>query len=154
MEFPADAKWFKANINGTGFYRVNYPEQNWDALILALKRDHSAFTPADRAQLINDAFALSEYDKFTQQLIPFANVLISTNRAGFLAAVKPLEMCLYLLKETEIVPWAAALRHLSHWKVVLQETDLVGLINGFVQHIIAPIYNKVGWEDTGSHVEK
>jgi hypothetical protein len=22
IEFPADMKWFKANINGTGFYRV------------------------------------------------------------------------------------------------------------------------------------
>ena len=59
-EFPADAVWFKANINGTGFYRVNYPEHNWDALIRALDRDHAAFSTADRAQLINDAFALSE----------------------------------------------------------------------------------------------
>jgi hypothetical protein len=23
IEFPADMKWFKANINGTGFYRVS-----------------------------------------------------------------------------------------------------------------------------------
>ena len=59
-EFPADADWFKANINGTGFYRVNYPEPNWDALIRALDRDHAVFSTADRAQLINDAFALSE----------------------------------------------------------------------------------------------
>jgi hypothetical protein len=76
------------------------------------------------------------------------------HRAGLLPATKPLEMCLYLLKETEIVPWAAALRHLNHWRVILQETSSVILINGFVQHIINPIYNKVGWEDTGSHVER
>jgi aminopeptidase N len=60
VEFPGDAAWFKANLNGTGFYRVNYPLENWDALIEALQRDHTQFTPADRAQLINDAFSLSE----------------------------------------------------------------------------------------------
>lgn len=52
--------WFKANINGTGFYRVNYPEENWDALALALKKNHKQFSSADRAQLINDAFSLSQ----------------------------------------------------------------------------------------------
>ena len=54
--------WFKANVNGTGFYHVNYPRENWDALTLALQQDHTVFTAADRAQLINDAFSLSQYD--------------------------------------------------------------------------------------------
>ena len=53
--------WFKANINGTGFYRVNYPRENWDALTEALIKDHKTFSALDRAQLINDAFALSRY---------------------------------------------------------------------------------------------
>ena len=52
--------WFKANLNGTGFYRVNYPSENWDAIILALKENHLAFTAADRAQLLNDAFSLAQ----------------------------------------------------------------------------------------------
>jgi hypothetical protein len=54
-------KWFKANINGTGFYRVGYPRENWDALVNALIKDHKVFSVADRAQLINDAFSLSMY---------------------------------------------------------------------------------------------
>ena len=53
-------QWFKANVNGTGFYHVNYPQDNWEALIRALQRDHTVFSAADRAQLINDAFALSQ----------------------------------------------------------------------------------------------
>ena len=61
IEFPADMIWFKANVNGTGFYRVNYPEQNWDALIQILIKDHNTFSALDRAQLIDDAFALSRY---------------------------------------------------------------------------------------------
>ena len=53
-------EWFKANLNGTGYYRVNYPEENWDALTLALTKNHLSFTAADRAQLLNDAFSLSQ----------------------------------------------------------------------------------------------
>ena len=60
MELPGDAAWFKANLNGTGFYRANYPLENWDALVEALQRDHEVLSAADRAQLINDAFSLSE----------------------------------------------------------------------------------------------
>ena len=59
IEFPADMRWFKANINGSGFYRVGYPRDNWDALVNALIKDHKVFSVADRAQLINDAFSLS-----------------------------------------------------------------------------------------------
>ena len=76
------------------------------------------------------------------------------DRAGLLPATKPLEMCLYLVRETEIVPWAAALRHLSQWKLILQETEVLPLINAFIQHIIGPIYNTIGWEDKGTHMEK
>ena len=61
IEFPADMTWFKANVNGTGFYRVNYPRENWDALIQKLIEDHNTFSALDRAQLISDAFALSRY---------------------------------------------------------------------------------------------
>ena len=59
IEFPADMTWFKANVNGSGFYRVNYPRENWDALIQKLIEDHNTFSALDRAQLISDAFALS-----------------------------------------------------------------------------------------------
>ena len=59
VEFPADMTWFKANINGTGFYRVNYPNDNWRALIKTMTNDPNTFSALDRAQLIGDAFALS-----------------------------------------------------------------------------------------------
>ena len=59
VEFPADVLWFKANLNNTGFYRVNYPKHIWDGLTNQLLREHTIFSTADRAQLINDAFSLS-----------------------------------------------------------------------------------------------
>ena len=75
-------------------------------------------------------------------------------RAGLLPATKPLKMCLYLLKEEEIVPWAAALRHLDFWKVILQETDVIPGMNRLLRHLISPVYNKLGWEDKGTHMER
>ena len=63
-------------------------------------------------------------------------------------------MCLYLLKETEIVPWASAIGHLNAWKVLLRETDIVPLLNRFLAHLISPVYESIGWEDSGSHTKK
>ena len=59
VEFPADVTWFKANLNNTGFYRVNYPKHIWDGLTTQLISEHNILSTADRAQLINDAFSLS-----------------------------------------------------------------------------------------------
>ena len=63
-------------------------------------------------------------------------------------------MCLYLVKEREIVPWAAALRHLNSWKVTLGETNLLPMLNAFLKSLIGPLYNEVGWEDEGTHMQK
>ena len=46
-------------------------------------------------------------------------------RAGLVNVTIPLEMCLYLLKEKDYVPWAMALEHLQKWKDILQETSLI-----------------------------
>lgn len=134
VEFPSDVTWIKANMNGTGFYRVNYPKENWDGLTHALITEHTIFSTADRTQLINDAFSLSQ--------------------AGLVAVTVPLEMCMYLLKENEFVPWASALGHLKKWKQVLQETELIPQLNAFIRHLVSPMYNKVGWVDKGSHTDR
>ena len=117
VEFPADLTWFKANRNGTGFYRVNYPKENWDALTKALITDHQQFTSSDRTQLLNDAFSLS--------------------RSGLLSATVPLEMSLYLLNEREVAPWKMALFHLGQWKRTLQDTDLLPVLNSYIQHLVS-----------------
>lgn len=58
FEVAEDVKWIKANVNQSGFYRVNYDESMWAAIIEALHKNHSVFSPADRAGLIDDAFTL------------------------------------------------------------------------------------------------
>ena len=66
----------------------------------------------------------------------------------------PLEMCLYLLKEQDYVPWAMALTHLDKWKEILQETSLIPELNYFLRHVLTPMYNKLGWNDEGTHNER
>ena len=41
FDVPAGAKWLKANVDMNGFYRVQYTESNWKALITQLKDDHT-----------------------------------------------------------------------------------------------------------------
>ena len=53
--------WIKANVNASGYYRVNYEPAIWTSLIRVLTTQPTAFSPADRAQLIDDAFTLAWY---------------------------------------------------------------------------------------------
>ena len=64
-------------------------------------------------------------------------------RAGLVNVTIPLEMCLYLLKEKDYVPWAMALEHLQKWKDILQETSLIPDLNYLLRHILSPRYNQV-----------
>ncbi|XP_017779614.1 PREDICTED: aminopeptidase N-like [Nicrophorus vespilloides] len=51
--------WLILNKNVTGYYRVNYDEENWRLLTEQLMdRQLEAITPTNRAQLIDDAFDL------------------------------------------------------------------------------------------------
>ncbi len=61
VTFEVDPKiiWVKANVNQSGYFRVNYSQELWDALLNQLKTNHHAFSPADRASLLDDAFTLS-----------------------------------------------------------------------------------------------
>jgi len=58
MPFRAD--WIKFNVNQTGFYRVQYEGNLWNVLINVLLTNPNAFSPTDRANLIDDAFTLSK----------------------------------------------------------------------------------------------
>lgn len=58
FEVPANVQWLKANVNQSGFYRVTYSEDMWMSIINTLLVNHTIFSPADRASLIDDAFTL------------------------------------------------------------------------------------------------
>ena len=91
-------QWIKVNVEQYGYYRVNYPIQMWRNFIDALLDNPETFEPEDRANLLNDAFALAE--------------------AGLLSYEIPLRMSTYLRKETHLVPWEAVyykFERIAHW---------------------------------------
>lgn len=134
VELSPKVKWIKANLNGSGYYRVQYPDEMWLQLITQLKADHTIFSSTDRAQLLDDAFSLC--------------------RAGILEYKIPLDMATYLVKEESYIVWLTALSHLSTWVELLQETSGREHLNRFILNLIGPIYSKLAWEDTGDHVER
>ena len=56
------------NIQGTGYYRVNYEEANWLALASVLATDHMMIHRLNRAQIICDVAALYELGDVTQEI--------------------------------------------------------------------------------------
>lgn len=40
-------EWLVANINMTGFYRVNYDSDNWDRLLATLNTNHQVGKPTN-----------------------------------------------------------------------------------------------------------
>merc|ERR1711874_435378 len=134
ITLPAGLTWLKANVNGRGYYRVQYPPDIWRALTDQLHRDHTVFSAVDRAQLMDDAFSLG--------------------RAGQLSPDVALNMVTYLVKETALVPWQIALGHLSTWAELLEETVARKNLKKFILFLIDNIYKKLQWKDEGSHLDR
>ncbi|XP_059490156.1 uncharacterized protein LOC132205229 [Neocloeon triangulifer] len=88
--------WIVANLQQTGFYRVNYDEQNWHLLALALNTSDGfgTFNVFNRAQLMDDALALA--------------------RAKYVSYPKALDITNYLVYETEYLPWATSFKSLEY----------------------------------------
>ncbi|XP_015117204.1 endoplasmic reticulum aminopeptidase 2 [Diachasma alloeum] len=134
FEIPENAEFIKFNMNQSGFYRVLYPDEMWTAIIKTLMTNHRKFTPIDRANLIDDAFTLCE--------------------AGEINATIPLRLSLYLMNESDYVPWATALGYLHSWKQRLGESSGYKRYTAFLKKLLGPISKYVGWKDDGDHLTK
>ena len=71
-----------------GFYRVNYPEAEWNNFADLLMNNHEILSTKDRAHLLNEAFSLAE--------------------SGHVPYSIPLAMTKYLKKENSLIPWESA----------------------------------------------
>ncbi|RXN30301.1 aminopeptidase N-like protein [Labeo rohita] len=84
-----DTDWILANLNVTGYYRVNYDPQNWERLLKQLTSDHKVIPVLNRGQIIDDAFNLARYLEYTidpnmirKQDVTYAIVYIAGNVIG------------------------------------------------------------------------
>ncbi|KAI8424594.1 hypothetical protein MSG28_003037 [Choristoneura fumiferana] len=95
--------WLIANIQQTGFYRINYDQRNWQMLIKILN-DPSRFEkihPINRAQIVDDAMNLA--------------------LSGRLDYKTALDIINYLAHETSYVPWKAGLVALGYIDTMLSK---------------------------------
>ncbi|XP_072939870.1 putative aminopeptidase-2 [Epargyreus clarus] len=61
-------EWVIFNVQQKGIYRVNYDTHNWEMLASALKRNRTSIHRMNRAQIVDDVFALMRAEKITFDL--------------------------------------------------------------------------------------
>ncbi|XP_063887402.1 aminopeptidase N-like [Scylla paramamosain] len=136
QSLPDSRQWVIFNLQETGYYRVNYDENNWKLLIKQLKADHTMIHVNNRAQLIDDALNLAQ--------------------AGQLSYSLPLDLAAYLKKETSYTPWATALDNLKYIHKLFSRTGAYGALKDFMLSLLEPLYKSVGFQDspTDPHIDQ
>ncbi|XP_047453445.1 aminopeptidase Ey-like [Mugil cephalus] len=114
------ASWVLANVNVTGYYRVNYDLGNWERLFSQLESDHQVIPVMNRAQLVDDAFNLA--------------------RAGLVSTSLALRTTSYLSLETEFMPWQSALDNLHYYELMLDQTEVRQPMQDYIQKQVTPLF--------------
>ncbi|XP_011865488.1 PREDICTED: uncharacterized protein LOC105560735 [Vollenhovia emeryi] len=129
--------WILFNKDQTGYYRVNYDVENWQRLATYLNtKDYVNISAVNRAQLIDDALNLA--------------------RAGHLEYKTALQVTLYLNRETDYIPWYAAVRAFNYLDTVLLGGNSYTAYHKYVASKIQAFStsaNYTGTED-GDHINK
>ncbi|KAK4304350.1 hypothetical protein Pmani_023699 [Petrolisthes manimaculis] len=124
---PTRDQWVVFNLQETGYYRVNYDENNWNLLVQQLNTDHRVIHVINRAQIIDDAFNLARADQLSYRTA--------------------LSLITYLAKEESYTPIKSTLTALSYLDSMLKRTSSYGAFKKFVLKFIIPLYNSVGFKD-------
>lgn len=134
INVPSGTDWVKFNVGQYGYYRVNYPKEEWLQFGGLLQESHETLSTTDRASLLNDAFSLAE--------------------SGHLEYSIPLAMTRYLRKEQSLIPWKTAYDKLFSMSSLLQDTDTYPLFRKYMLGLVDQHYNRLGWKDDGDHTER
>ncbi|KAM9469986.1 alanyl (membrane) aminopeptidase b, tandem duplicate 1 [Clarias gariepinus] len=109
-----------ANLNVSGYYRVNYDMGNWNRLLQKLNNTHQSIPVINRAQIIDDAFNLA--------------------RAGITGTTLALDTTRYLSLEREYMPWESALDNLDYFYLMFDRSDTYGLLQDYIKQQVEPLY--------------
>lgn len=113
-----------------GYYRVQYEESNWNAIIDQLKSNHERFSIKDRMGLITDSFALCE--------------------ANMLQCRQTISLIAYLPKEKSWGPMVTGLKHLERWRRTLKYSESYLMLSEFVRTLLGKAASTLGWKNVGS----
>ncbi|KAK1874928.1 Aminopeptidase N [Dissostichus eleginoides] len=121
-EFVATkGEWILANVNCTGYYRVNYNPENWDRLMTQLQKDPRRIPLMNRGQLIDDAFNLAR--------AKLVNVTLALNLTRFIR------------NETELIPWAATMSNLGYFVRMFDRSEVYGPMQMYLRNQVKGLYN-------------
>ncbi|XP_018799750.1 PREDICTED: aminopeptidase N [Bactrocera latifrons] len=124
--------WLLLNKQSTGFYRINYDEQNWKLLSEALQTQTFKFDPRNRAQLIFDAYKFSSTGRLSQDI--FLNLLQ------------------YLPNEDQYAPWTTVYSVIVTFNTYLNGDADYKNFQLFIRELVSNIYEKLGINDvSGEH---
>lgn len=125
---PSGAKWVKFNVGQFGYYRVNYPLDDWSTFSSVLLDDVDALSISDRTSLLNDAFALASGDR-----LPYGYALGLTS---YLAT-----------REKAVSPWETAFDALDSLAKVLYYTPTYYPLSQYVRKLTDTLYQQLGWTE-------
>ncbi|NXE69940.1 AMPN Aminopeptidase, partial [Calcarius ornatus] len=112
--------WLLLNLNVTGYFRVNYNQENWNQLVQQLDTDQTVFPVINRAQIIDDAFNLA--------------------RAKYVDVTLALSTTRFLHQETEYMPWQAALTNLKYFKLMFDRSEVFGAMSKYMKKQVTPLF--------------
>ncbi|XP_014827880.1 PREDICTED: aminopeptidase N-like [Poecilia mexicana] len=120
VDMRTGPSWVLANINVTGYYRVNYDLGNWERIFSQLSANHQVIPLINRAQLVDDSFNLA--------------------RAQLLSTTLALRTTSYLSKETEYMPWQSALNNLNYFYLMLDQTEVYEPMQEYFRKQVTPLF--------------
>ncbi|XP_059192055.1 alanyl (membrane) aminopeptidase-like b [Centropristis striata] len=113
-------EWILANINCTGYYRVNYNPENWERLLTQLETKPDRIPLMNRGQLVDDAFNLAR-----GKLVEVTLALKSTR---------------FLRNETEFIPWESAVRNLEYFVLMFDRSEVYGPMQAYLREQVTGLY--------------
>ncbi|XP_020790682.2 LOW QUALITY PROTEIN: aminopeptidase N-like [Boleophthalmus pectinirostris] len=119
-DMRSGGEWVLANVNVTGYYRVNYDLGNWERLFIQLNKNHQLIPLDNRAQIIDDAFNLA--------------------RAKLVSTTLALRTTLFLSGETEFMPWQSALDNMHYYYLMLDRTEVYQPLQDYMKKLVTPLF--------------
>ena len=136
-ELPAGARAYTIlNVQQTGYYRVNYEKENWDAIAVALKSEnHDNIHVINRAQIVDD--------------------LLNLARPGVVNYEDALDIIEYLKEEKNYIPWLSAFTGLGLLQRRMASKDDSKLFGYYILDMVEKIYSHLGYQSktTDSHTD-
>lgn len=125
--WQSDGKWFKLNVDQSGFFRVAYTREQWARLATVMSPD-GPLSSIDRLGLISDSFA--------------------SGRSGYAPIVDSLEFVkdFGFHKKAEYAVWEELAENLSNLASLYRSETFFGNFQEYAKRIFSSHLERLGWD--------